>query len=176
MLKISAIIATSIVAGVALFVSLKGWPGLIYSPAQITQPFAEYMAKRDPVLGWVKPVRDDLFPGEPCASVFGDSFTFSQEVSDAEAWPALLSGLLGCRVENYGVGGYGSDQAFLRFRQTPARGRVVMLNHLSENVLRNVNQFRNLIAPSHEWQLKPRFLPGGEFVPLPSSADALEHE
>ena len=32
------------------------------------------------------------------------------------------------------------------------------LKHLSENIVRNVNQFRNLIYPGHEFALKPRFV------------------
>jgi len=43
----------------------------------------------------------------------GDSFTFGEEVSDAETWPADLQRLTGRRVLNGGVSGYGFDQIVL---------------------------------------------------------------
>jgi hypothetical protein len=47
----------------------------------------------------------------------GDSFTFGDQVSDHETWPAILEILLGGRVINAGVFGYGIDQAFLRAKK-----------------------------------------------------------
>ncbi|MDP2332581.1 MAG: GDSL-type esterase/lipase family protein [Reyranella sp.] len=44
----------------------------------------------------------------------GDSFTFGEEVADDEAWPAQLQQLVGRRVLNAGVSGYGFDQIVLR--------------------------------------------------------------
>ena len=53
-------------------------------------------------------------PGSPLILAVGNSFTFGAEVSDSEAWPAVLERLLGKRVINGGVFGYGLDQSFLR--------------------------------------------------------------
>lgn len=47
--------------------------------------------------------------GPPILAV-GDSFTFGDEVDALEAWPAQLQALLGRRVLNGGVTGYGLDQ------------------------------------------------------------------
>jgi hypothetical protein len=44
----------------------------------------------------------------------GDSFTFGEEVRDDETWPAHLQRLLGRRVVNAGVSGYGFDQIVMR--------------------------------------------------------------
>lgn len=44
----------------------------------------------------------------------GDSFTFGDQVSDAETWPARLEAELGVGVANAGVYAYGLDQALLR--------------------------------------------------------------
>ncbi|MBN9489004.1 MAG: hypothetical protein J0H44_17340 [Alphaproteobacteria bacterium] len=44
----------------------------------------------------------------------GDSYTYGDEVSDREAWPAHLQALTGRRVLNGGVSGYGFDQIVLR--------------------------------------------------------------
>jgi hypothetical protein len=59
---------------------------------------------------------------------------------------------------------------YLRFRSLSPKGRVVFLNHASGNIIRNVNQFRHLIYPGHEFGLKPRFTYGNQgigLVPLP---------
>jgi len=44
--------------------------------------------------------------------------------------------------------------------------RVVVLNHLSENIIRNVNRFRNFIYPGPEFQFKPRFVIDGAGIKL----------
>jgi hypothetical protein len=44
----------------------------------------------------------------------GDSYTFGDQVSDSQTWPAQLEKLSGKIVINGGVDGYGVDQAFLR--------------------------------------------------------------
>ena len=51
--------------------------------------------------------------GGPILAV-GDSFTFGEEVADAESWPAQLQQITGRRVLNAGVSGYGFDQIVLR--------------------------------------------------------------
>jgi lysophospholipase L1-like esterase len=48
----------------------------------------------------------------------GDSFTFGEEVKDDETWPAYLQQLLGRRVLNAGVSGYGFDQIVMRAERT----------------------------------------------------------
>ena len=46
--------------------------------------------------------------------VVGDSFTFGDQVSDNETWPACLERKLGRGVDNGGVTGYGTAQALRR--------------------------------------------------------------
>ena len=46
--------------------------------------------------------------------VVGDSFTFGDQVSDNETWPACLERKLGRGVDNGGVSGYGTAQALRR--------------------------------------------------------------
>lgn len=53
----------------------------------------------------------------------GDSYTFGDEVTDGETWPAHLQRLIGRRVLNAGVSGYGFDQAVLRAESLAARVR-----------------------------------------------------
>ena len=87
--------------------------------------FRGVSVKNDNYLGWVSyEGRPRPHPGvqysqdeHPCAYVFGDSFAHGDEVADDQAWSALLSASLECQVLNYGVGGYGGDQAFLLMKR-----------------------------------------------------------
>jgi hypothetical protein len=95
---------------------------------------------------------------EPCVSLYGDSFTFADEVTHAEAWSNVLAELIGCRVNNFGVSGYGSDQAYLRFADSSNdEAAVTILVHAAENIVRNVNQNRTFIY-GFGTLVKPRFL------------------
>jgi len=96
---------------------------------------------------------------------FGDSFTFGDEVPDADSYPARIE-QQAQRVEalNFGVGGYGTDQALLRYRRE-GRGlgaQVVLVGLLLENIGRNVNRYRplwntrtGLVVPKPRFVLEP---------------------
>jgi len=167
--------------------------GLFYAPRANVGQLAGYMERRDPVLGWPAPSSfghgawdaggarvDPAFAADApaCVSLYGDSQTFGDEVAPASAWGSVLARRLGCRVANYGVPGYGSDQALLRYTSSPDRAPWVVLGHWSENVLRNVNQYRELLYSS-PFGFKPRFELDGSgelrLVPIPSP-DATEFE
>jgi lysophospholipase L1-like esterase len=97
---------------------------------------ARYPGAHDPLLGWVPDpaasgranpwhttvtiepsgVRSNGAPPPPGVPILavGDSFTFGDEVDDAETWPAQLERMLGRPVVNGGVFGYGLDQITLR--------------------------------------------------------------
>ena len=100
----------------------------------------------------------------PCISLYGDSFTFGFEVGPEAAWGNVLTERLGCRVDNYGVPGYGTDQAYMYFRrqhrQAVDQAPVVILSHLSENIVRNITQDYSLIYQA-ELALKPQFVTDG---------------
>lgn len=103
---------------------------------------------------------------------FGESYTFGSEVLDGEDWPAQLAAVHGhAETINLGVGGWGTDQALLRWRAMGADlgARVVFAGLLLENIRRNVNRYRPFAYPWHETpSAKPRFsLAGGELVLVP---------
>lgn len=147
--------------------------GVFYRAPDGLLQVGDYFERRDPALGWPPPdaFGDGFFDvsgarltpafpetGRACLSVYGDSFTQGGGVSNEAAWPNQLSRLLGCRVANYGVGGYGSDQATLRFEHNLGdEAPVVILGHQPENIMRNVNQYRELLGSS-PLGLKPRFI------------------
>ena len=67
------------------------------------------------------------------------------EVADSESFPASLEGILQVPVANFGVGGYGPEQAVLKLEgliDRFPRARVVVLAIMYENVRRMVNSYR----------------------------------
>ena len=91
-------------------------------------------------LGWQlnvpRPQSSELSPS--CGSAFGDSMTRGDEVKDDEAWLHLLSERLGCNVQNFGVGGYGLDQAALRYELGTPPGNFVILGLFIEMLRRDL--------------------------------------
>jgi len=77
-------------------------------------------------------------------SAYGDSFTFCDQVNDDQTWPYYLSKLTDTQVINWGVGGYGTDQALLRLKQNLPKYRtnIVVLGIFSENINRLMNSYR----------------------------------
>ena len=133
----------------------------------------------DDELGWpspsdaVAPPRDrtgakynpDFSPSEyPCASAYGDSFVWGTDIPLADGWVEQLSRKLGCRVANYSVEMYGTDQSYVRFlhiRQDEAP--VTLLGIFPENIVLNVNQYRGFLGYSPSpTGLKGRFVLDGE--------------
>jgi hypothetical protein len=167
----------------------KGIP--FYQP-HLLESYEDYQTRLNPILGWPSPDvarrRSDFYdvsgarqtPAFPdptnnstCVSLYGDSFTEAEGVDHEHAWSNVLSRLLKCRVANYGVAGYGTDQALLRYRANSGdQSKVVVLGFLAENIQRNVNQFRNLLGPSPQCITKPRFIlnDAGQLtlVPIPA--------
>ncbi len=161
----------------------------IYRPRAL-RGVENYLSARDPVLGWPSPQTYGVNaldrsgarilpafpePGQACVSTYGDSFVFGDEVEAVNAWSNQLALMLGCRVANYGVNGYGTDQAYLRFHgASEDESRYVVLGYFSSDIVRNINQLHNLLAPIHEIGLKPRYVIDAsdtlQLLPLPSFA------
>jgi hypothetical protein len=106
---------------------------------------------------------------------FGDSFTFCDEVEAEASFQAQLEELdPSLEVLNFGVSGYGTDQAWLRYQRL-GRGlgaEIVCLGLMLENVGRNVNRYRPLWATfTGVCVTKPRFVLAAdgtlELVPQP---------
>ena len=82
--------------------------------------------------------------------VLGDSFTFGEEVSDPETWPARLQSIApGTEVLNLGVHGYGHDQMLVYLREEGVRYRpdVVLLGFTHIDMPRNLLAFRDYAKP-----------------------------
>lgn len=145
---------------------------LVWNPdiAQARAAFAADPAPVDEELVWpvdpTEPPRDRSgaklnadypTPGGACISAYGDSLIWGDDVPLADGWIEQLSRRIGCRIANYGVSGYGTDQAYLRFHKTVAdEAPVVMLGIFPENLIRNVNQYRAFLG----WILQPSYVKG----------------
>jgi hypothetical protein len=133
-------ISSAAICLIVLEIALRVWDGVpVFSTqnfvaAALDQVHGHGVVDYDARLGWVQTPgveRPDLkfttgeygvrmssakiVPLSPGAVLLvGDSFAAGSEVSDAESWPAQLEQLLGIKIVNAAVGGYGLDQIVLR--------------------------------------------------------------
>jgi len=85
--------------------------------------------------------------------MFGDSFTFGDEVSDDETYAARLEQLLPrTEVLNLGVHGYAHDQMLLYLREVGAdyHPDLVLLGFVADDMERNLRGFRDFAKPRFE--------------------------
>ena len=89
----------------------------------------------------------------PCRiNTYGDSFTQCHQASDGETWQEYLAAHLGEPIRNFGIGGYGTYQAYrrmLREEATPRSAEFVILNIWDlDDYMRSIDAWRWLrIAP-----------------------------
>ena len=101
----------------------------------------------------------------------GDSFTFGDEVTDGETWPAELERLMGKQVLNGGVSGYGFDQIVLRAEQLAAKYKpaVIVVSFIADDIRRT--EMRRLWSADKPWFV----IEDGKLVlrgqPVPPRAD-----
>ena len=113
MIALFVIFAEVVSYGVGKYLQSRG---VFYTSLEVdSSDYADYLARRDPVLGWPPPRefgedgRDNTGSREipafrntrnNCVGLYGDSFTRSSEVEAEYAWSNVLSKLLSCRVAN----------------------------------------------------------------------------
>jgi hypothetical protein len=108
--------------------------------------------------------------------VFGDSYTFGDEVSDQETYAADLGRILpNTDVINMGVHGYGHDQMleYLRSEGVKYRPDVVLIGYVWFDQYRNLFAFNNYAKPKFELRDGQLVLTG---IPVPRPAQVLAHE
>jgi hypothetical protein len=141
------------VALIALEVGLRIWDGKPFAPINfvdlevnsIVNP-NNVLARFDDRLGWAQ-VANRSWQGiytfgdegirmstpqtgplqQGAILLVGDSFGGGSEVNDADAWPARLENMVGTRVLNAAVGGYGVDQTVLHAEDLVQRLKPRML-------------------------------------------------
>ncbi len=105
-------------------------------------------------------------------SIYGDSFVVGDEVNDHETIGYFLSNKTKTNVRNFGVGGYGIDQALLRFEHNlPTDSpKVAILSLYSGGLDRVLSSHRSFLHPFTGVLIgfKPRFFKEkNQFVLLP---------
>jgi hypothetical protein len=92
-------------------------------------------------------------------STFGDSFTHCDGVKNEHTWQEQMNNdNPKLEVLNFGAGGYGFDQAFLRYKQEGIlyNSHIIFIGFMEENIKRLVNVFRPFYLPGIPLT-KPRF-------------------
>jgi hypothetical protein len=157
----------------------------------------------DPTLGWVttpgikQRVDDSLYQhndqglraereyareipaGGRRIAAFGDSFTYCHEVNFKNCWTDILEkNWPRTEVLNFGVPGYGPDQAWLRYqREGPEYAPcAVTIGFMLEDINRVVNRYRPALFPITDLlATKPRYIvQDGHLVLLPNPATSPE--
>jgi hypothetical protein len=92
-------------------------------------------------------------------SSFGDSYTHCDDVKNEETWQVQLQNAdHRLEVLNFGVGGYGLDQAFLRYREEGIlyNSHIILIGFMRVSIDRSVNVFRPFYYPGIPLT-KPRY-------------------
>ena len=172
-----------------------------------TRRIAEYLPRRatireqlDPDLGWryrplyarggdrinsqgLRSLREySKFapPGVVRVAAFGDSFVYGNEVDTKDDWPMSAERAHPVmEVLNYGVGGYGDDQAYLRFAREgmDLHPQILALGFSPDDLRRLTNVFRGFVDDREFGWTKPRFrrtASGGLTVDPPPMRDSAD--
>lgn len=99
-------------------------------------------------------------------ALFGDSFTFGGEVANTETWGHYLEETLlakGWNIEilNFGISGYGMDQAYIRWQLEGKQFQpdIVFFAYVPNDIDRNTSIFRVILQPLTSIPFsKPRFI------------------
>ncbi|MGE0004602.1 MAG: hypothetical protein AB7S92_03330 [Parvibaculaceae bacterium] len=113
--------------------------------------------------------------GTPAVALFGESFTYGQEIDDDSTIASALWHRHGLKALNYGAPGYSPEQAVLKFERIlktgtlPSRAILIVMH---ENIRRTANSFRPAYLSSTDivFGLKP-YMQSGTMVPLISPPD-----
>ncbi len=104
-------------------------------------------------------------------ALVGDSYTYAQDVDFASSWGRRLEINLGSEYEvlNFGVPGFGVDQAYLRYQRDvrPLKPDIVVFGLISHDLMRSMTVYSFIRFP--EWESpysKPRFVTEGEDLRL----------
>lgn len=95
-------------------------------------------------------------------SSYGDSLCFCRYVNNDHTWQYFLSKKIKSKVSNFGVGNYGLDQAYLRFKRNYKnkvdRSKKVIFLFGPETLRRNLSLWKHYYEFGNYFYTKPAFL------------------
>ena len=152
------------------------------------KPFVEGKAKHilySRTLGWKPKANQNYYSGEYVTNsmairhdrefamlpssgttriaTFGESYTQGHEVGNKDTWQEQLMSLEpDLEALNFGVGGYGLDQAYLRYMEEGSKfaEHIAIIGYMTENLSRNVNVYVPFYVGERAGMpvTKPRFI------------------
>lgn len=141
------------------------------TPAALTSESKRNCLGKDISYAFQEEYRGIPRDGIPAVALFGDSYTFGDEVDDDSTSAAALERLIDAPVLNYGVRGFGPDQSVLKFERLAGKRMlpgIAVLIIMHENIRRVVNSFRPVLYSTTDarFGLKP-FITGQTLVRTP---------
>jgi hypothetical protein len=88
---------------------------------------------------------------------FGDSFTFCEDVEDDQTWTHAIEEKTGWDCPNFGVPGYGTDQALLKYLDSEVPSEYTVLGIFDEDIARLMIRFKAFYQRESAVATKPRF-------------------
>ncbi|HYM12215.1 MAG TPA: hypothetical protein VEU62_15880 [Bryobacterales bacterium] len=178
--RLALLAASWLIADGALYLALQALDSsrIFYDRSSVSPARLKFWLANsyDPELGWdvgagsknnLGAARRADYPQAAVYQIkaFGDSFTFGSDVGDGQTWEAAIEREMRWACLNYGVPGYGPDQALLKYRRTPVRTEYTILGIQEENIARVVNIYRAFYM--EDWgPPKPRFFLDGDGLRL----------
>jgi hypothetical protein len=93
-------------------------------------------------------------------ATFGDSYVFARQVKDNETWQEQISKNKPYNILNYGVGNYGFDQGYLRYKITNLNKNIkfVIIGFVPETICRIQSEWKHFIEFGNIHGFKPKFI------------------
>lgn len=99
-----------------------------------------------------------LFSKKNLISSYGDSLAFCRYVNDDQTWQYYLSKKTKSNIKNFGVGNYGLDQSFLRYKKnTDDKSKIVIFAVGPETIRRNLSLWKHYYEFGNIFYFKPAF-------------------
>ena len=147
---------------------IDGFCGKYFHPRWGWDIRAEERAELGCRLGGYRVTREDYK-----LKIFGDSYVYGYGLKAEESFPSLIEQNTGWTCLNYGVPAYGTDQAFLKYRDIQVRTTYTVLAIADENIGRCMTVWWGFYRQRGFTGPKPRFtLENEEIVLIPNPASS----
>jgi len=90
-------------------------------------------------------------------SVFGDSYAFCSYANDQDTWESFLEYKINSCVKNYGVGNFGLDQSFLKYKKIKLKNstKVIIFAFVPETISRINSYWKHYSEFGNKFGFKP---------------------